>query len=113
MLTPSSPPCPGVPRTDDSPAGDPDRAPRKEPEPDSGEPERGLGPARLIVLCSATCDANAPQMAALLKSPYSSWRPVFRCHIARSARPARSFPAQNATGTTRPESDSNLKPAFL
>jgi hypothetical protein len=42
MLTPPSPPFPEVPRTDDPPGSDPGRVPRKEPEPDFGEPERSL-----------------------------------------------------------------------
>ena len=66
MLTPHSPPCPEVPQTDDPPGSDPDRAPRKEPEPDFGEPERSLGPARFSGLYSATCDTNAPRIAAAL-----------------------------------------------
>ena len=45
MLTPPSPPFPDVPLTDDPPGSDPDYVPRKEPEPDFGEPERR--PARL------------------------------------------------------------------
>ena len=40
MLTPPSPSFPEVPLTDDPPGRDPDRVPRKEPEPDFGEPER-------------------------------------------------------------------------
>ena len=57
MLTPHPPPCPQVPRTDEPPPSDPDRAPRKEPEPDFGEPERDFGPARGSVVCN-------PQMYA-------------------------------------------------
>ena len=45
MLTPPSPPFQDVPRTDEPPGSDPDRVPRKEPEPDVGEPVRD--PARL------------------------------------------------------------------
>ena len=44
MLTPPSPPFPEVPLTDDPPASAPDRVPRKEPEPDFGEPERSQLP---------------------------------------------------------------------
>ena len=43
MLTPPSPPFPEIPRTDEPPGSDPDRAPCKEPEPDFREPERRLG----------------------------------------------------------------------
>ena len=42
MLTPPSPPCPDVPRTEDPPGSEPGRAPRKEPEPDFGEQESRL-----------------------------------------------------------------------
>ena len=42
MLTPPSPHFPEVPQTDDPPGSDPDREPRKEPEPDVGEPLRSL-----------------------------------------------------------------------
>ena len=57
MLTPPSPPFPEVPRADDPPGSDPDRVPRKEPEPDFGEPERSLGLAQLCSLQSVkSCD---------------------------------------------------------
>ena len=59
MLTPPSPPCPEVPRTDDPPGSDPDREPRKEPEPDFGDPERGFGPVRGSAVCIPPC---MPQM---------------------------------------------------
>jgi hypothetical protein len=59
MLTPPSPPCPEVHRTDDQPGSDPDRAPRKEPELDFGDPERDFGPARGSVVCNSPC---TPQM---------------------------------------------------
>ena len=42
MLTPPSPSFPEVPRTEELPDTDPDRVPRKEPEPDFGEPERSV-----------------------------------------------------------------------
>ena len=42
MLTPPSPRFPDIPVTDDPPGSNPDREPRKEPEPDSREPERSL-----------------------------------------------------------------------
>ena len=42
MLTPPSPSFPEVPRTEELPGTDPDRVPRKEPEPDFGEPERSV-----------------------------------------------------------------------
>jgi hypothetical protein len=47
MLTPPSPQFPKLPRTDDPPGNDPEREPRREPEPDVGEPERSLQPTRL------------------------------------------------------------------
>ena len=59
MLTPHSPPCPEFPRTDNPPGSDPDRSPRKEPEPDFGEPERDFGPARGSAVCNPPC---TPQM---------------------------------------------------
>jgi hypothetical protein len=40
MLTPPSPYFPEVPPTDDPPLSEPGREPRKEPEPDVGEPAR-------------------------------------------------------------------------
>ena len=57
MLTPPSPPFPEVQRTDDLPGSDPDRVPRKEPEPDFGEPERNptrlpLSSPAFVAICS-------------------------------------------------------------
>jgi hypothetical protein len=46
MLTPPSPQFPRIPRTDDPPGNDPAREPRREPEPDVGEPQRSLLPPR-------------------------------------------------------------------
>ena len=40
MLIPPSPPFPEVPLTDDPPGRNPDRVPRKEPEPDFAESVR-------------------------------------------------------------------------
>lgn len=51
MLTPPIPPFPEDPRTDDPPGTDPDRVPRKEPEPDFGEPEGD--PPRLPISSAA------------------------------------------------------------
>ena len=58
MLTPRSPPCPELPRTNNPPGSDPDRAPRKEPEPDFGEPEQILGPTQLRLPHAMTHTVN-------------------------------------------------------
>ena len=76
MLTPPSPHFPEVPRTDDLPGNDPEREPRKEPEPDVGEPQRSLWPMRFNGLYSPAGSRAAPQLAALLRSPCSVRRPL-------------------------------------
>lgn len=42
MLTPPSPNFPEVPQTEETPGTDPDRVPRKDPEPDFAEPVRSV-----------------------------------------------------------------------
>ena len=76
MLTPPSPHFPDVPRNEYPPVSDPGREPRKEPEPDVGEPERGLNPARFSGLHQPACVIVAPPLAALLKPPGNVSQPL-------------------------------------